>query len=304
MPTTYPAAPPTVNGQTIALDRLMNSPVLIYRLLRTLVQQRLVGDRLLSGRVDLTGSGSVVYEIAESIFTDLPAERVAALMEYPMTTDTPGTPAVASTDKWGLASEVSDEMVARARYDMVIRKLTKLANQIVFQFDALCLSAIGSAVTQTQPATAAWSAAGADPLADILLAAAQVDAKNQGYVVDTVIVKPVGFARLVSASKVIDRAPREGDGSILATGNLIQIAGLSIWKSTNLPTGVDALVADSTALGSVAYENIGGGYQGQAGEVESKVIRKETADGWRIQARKIAVPMVQEPAAAVKLTGV
>lgn len=304
MPTTYPAAPVTINGQTITVDRLVNSPVLVYRILRTLVNQRLVGDKALAGRVDLTGTGSAVYEIAESIFTDLPAERVAALMEYPLTTDTPGTPAVATTDKWGLATEIADEMVARGRMDLVMRKLTKLANQIVFQFDALCLSAIGSAVTQTQPATAAWSAATADPLADILLGAAQIDGRNQGYVVDTVLVKPIGFARLISTSKVIERAPREGEGSILATGNLVKIAGLDIWKSTNLPAGVDAMVIDATALGSVAYENIGGGYDGTPGELESKKFRKEGQDGWRIQARKIAVPMVQEPAAAVKITGV
>jgi hypothetical protein len=46
-------------------------------MLRTLVQQRLVGDKALSGRVDLTGSGSAVYEIAESIFADMQAEIVA-----------------------------------------------------------------------------------------------------------------------------------------------------------------------------------------------------------------------------------
>jgi hypothetical protein len=303
MPTTYPAGPPSINGQSITVDRLTSSPVYIYRLLRTLVQQRLIGDKLLGGRVDLTGSGSVIYEIAETIFADLPAEKVKALMEYPLTTDTPGTPAVASPDKWGLATEISDEMIARNRMDLALRKLIKLANRIVFQFDALALSAIGSAVTQTQAATAAWNTTNADPLADILLAAAQVDTLNQGYVIDTVALTPTLFARLITASKVIDRAPREGDGSILSTGNMVQIAGLDIWKTTNMPPGVSAMVVDSTQLGSIAYENLGGGYQGSPLDVESKNIRKDTQDGWRIQARKVAVPMVQEPAAAVKITG-
>jgi hypothetical protein len=95
---TLPPRPGHHQRPEITVDRLINNPVLIYRLLRTLVQQRLVGDKLLGGRVDLTGSGSVVYEIAESIFADMQAEIVAALMEYPLTTDTPGTiAAVAST---------------------------------------------------------------------------------------------------------------------------------------------------------------------------------------------------------------
>lgn len=304
MTTTYPPAAPTINGQTITADRLINNPVLIYRMLRTLVQQRLVGDKALSGRVDVTGSGSVVYEIAESIFADMPAEIVAALMEYPITTDTPGTPAVAATNKWGLATEIADELVARQRIDLVMRKLIKLANRIVFQFDALALSAISSAVTQTQAATAAWNTTNADPFADILLAAAQVDSLNQGYVVDTALTTPTAWARVVSNAKILDRAPREGNDNVVLTGNLVRIAGVSIWKTTNMPAGVSAMVLDSTQLGSIAYENLGGGYDGSPGDVESKRIRKDANDGWRIQARKVAVPMVQEPGAAVKITGV
>jgi len=301
---TYPPAGPTIDGQKITAHRLMNNPVLIYRVLRGLVEQRLIGDKLLAGRVDLTGSGSVIYEIAEAIFSDLPAERVAALMEYPLTTSTPGTIAVASTDKWGLAEEISDELVARSRIDQIMRKLIKLANRIAFQFDQLTLSAIASAVTQVQPAKATWDNASADPLLDILLGAAQSDSLNQGYTVSVLAVKPVPFARLLAAAKIIERAPREGENGILLTGNLVRVGGLDIWKTTNMPAGVDVLGADPTQLGSIAYENIGGGYEGTPGEVESKTIRDDKRDGWRIQARKIAVPMVQEPGAAFKLSGV
>jgi hypothetical protein len=304
MPTSFPPAGPTISGQNITVNRLVNSPVLVYRLLRTLVQQRLVGDKILSGRVDLTGSGSAVYEIAESIFSDLPPEIVDALAEYPLTTDTPGTIAVASTAKWGLATEISDELIARERMDLVMRKLIKLANKIAFQFDALALSAINSAVTQTQAAVAAWNTGTADPLADVLLAAAQVDTLNQGYVVDTVLLTPTKWANLVSSAKILDRAPREGQDNLVLTGNLVRIAGLDIWKTTNMPSGVNGMVADSTMLGSVAFENLGGGYQGAAGDVESKTIRLEEQDGYKVQARKVAVPMVQEPGAAVKLTGI
>jgi hypothetical protein len=161
MPTFAPS-PATINGQTITVDRLINNPVLIYRMLRTLVQQRLVGDKLLVGRVDLTGSGTAVYEIAESIFADMQATRSST--SWPSTRCPPTRRARSPprTRKWGLATEISDELIARARVqgpDLVVRKLIKLANRIAFQFDALCLSAIASAVTQTQAATAAWNPA-------------------------------------------------------------------------------------------------------------------------------------------------
>lgn len=302
---TYPPAPPTVSGQTITVDRLMNSPVLVYRILRTLVQQRLIADKLLTGRVDMTGSGSAVFEVSESIFSDQQAERIAALQEYPLSGDTAGTVATVASEKWALATEIADEVVARNRMDLVTRKLIKLANRIAFQFDALCLSAIGSAVTQTQAATAAWNTAGADQFLDVLLSGATVDGLNLGYSVDTIVAKPIPWARLVAASKVLDHAPRDTATNPVITGNLVSFAGLSILKSTNLPAGVDVMVVDTSQLGSIAFEELGGGYTGAADEpVQSKKIRKETNDGWRIQARKVAVPMIQEPGAAVKVTGV
>lgn len=304
MPTTYPPAPATVAGQNITVDRLMNSPVVVQRLLRTLVQQRLIGDKLLAGRVDLTGSGSVVFEVAESIFSDFSSERVAALMEYPNTTDQPGTVSTANTDKWALATEVSDEAIARNRIDVVQRKLIKLANRIAFGFDTLVLSAVGSSVTQTQAVASSWTGATPNQFLDILLAVAQADVLNQGYVIDTIVLKPVPFARLISSTPVLAALPRESNGSPILTGNLAQFAGLKFLKSTNLPPSVDAMVLDSTQLGSIAWEELGGGYVGSAQEgVQSKQFRKEANDGWRIQGRLVRVPMIQEPNAAVKLTG-
>lgn len=291
MPTTYPPAPPTIDGQRISVDRLVNNPVLVYRLLRSLVQQRLVGGLILSGRVDLTGSGSAVFEVAESIFSDLPSERVAPLMEYPLTTDTPGVISTVSTDKWALATEISDELIARNRMDLVTRKLLKLANRIAFGFDQLVLSAVASAVTQTQPASAAWNGAGADPFLDAMLAGAIPDSLNQGYTVDTILCTPVYFARLLSAAKVIERAPREAADSMLLTGRMVEIAGLRIVKTTNLPPGVNVMVLDSTQLGSIAYEEIGGGYTGSAADgVQTKTYRKEGNDGVRIQGPPRAGP--------------
>lgn len=304
MANAYPPDPTVVNGQKITVDRLANNPVVVQRLLRTLVQQRLIGDKLLRGRIDLTGSGSLVYEIAESIFTDFSSERVAALMEYPLTTAQPGTVATASTDKWALATELSDEAIARNRLDIAVRNLTKLANRLAFGFDQLVLSAVGSAVTQTQPVSSSWTGATPNQFLDILLAVAQADVLNQGYVIDTIALKPVPFARLISSTPVLAALPREGNGNPVLTGNLAEFAGLTFVKSTNLPPSVDAMVLDSTQLGSIAFEELGGGYQGSAAQgLESKTYRKEGNDGVRIQGRIVRVPVVQEPGAAVKLTG-
>lgn len=301
--TTYPTAP-TLSGQVVSANWLMNNPVVIYRTLRTLVQQRLIGDKLLAGRVDLTGSGSAIFGVSEGIFPKRSAERVAPGGEYLLTDDDPGVPAVASTDKWGLATEVPQELISRNRLDVINRKITKLANQIAFGFDALVLSAIASAVTNTQAASAAWNTASADPFLDMMLGGAVVDTLNQGYDVTVVALSPTYFARAVAAAKIIERMPREGDSTLVVTGRMIQVAGLTFLKSTNLPAGVNVMPADPQALGSIATERLGGaGWQGSPDDVEVLVEPLEGRDGFRVRARKVAVPMVQEPGAAVKITG-
>jgi hypothetical protein len=304
--TTNPT-PASLSGQNITVNWLMNNPVIIYRALRTLAQQRLIANKVLTGTVDLTGSGSAVFGISEGIFPKRAAEKVKPLGEYPLTDDDPGTPALALTDKWGLSTRIPQELIARNRMDVVRRKMRKLVNQVVFGFDALCLSAVGSAVTQTQPASATWATtATADPFLDLMLAAAVPDSLNQGYSVDVIALSPVYFARAVATAKVLQNAPREGTGNIVVTGNMIQLAGLTFLKSTNLPAGVNVMVLDSTVLGSIASERLGGpGWMGapDGDDVEVKVIPLDENDGFRIFCRKVAVPMVQEPGAAAKLTG-
>ncbi|GGM53353.1 hypothetical protein ACFFX1_54945 [Dactylosporangium sucinum] len=303
MPTVAPPNP-TVVGDNITVSRIVNSPVLIQRMLRTLVQQRLVGDKILSGTVDLTGTGAVNYEVSEAIMAASLAERVDDLMEYPESLDGTAVSAMASTEKWALATSISDKLVARNRIDIVNRKLIKLANRIAFGFDALTISAVASAVTQTQAAAAAWSnTSTADPFADITLGASVVDALNQGYEIDTVLATPNRWARLIAAAKVIERAPREGGDTLLLTGRLAQIAGLNVWKTTNMPPGVDVMLLDSRQLGSIGWEDQGGGYLGDPRGVQTKRIRLEENDGWKIQGRRIGVPIVQEPGAAIKITG-
>lgn len=302
---TYSTNPSLSNGQ-ITVDYLMNNPVILYRTLRTLVQQRLVAGRLLTGRVNLTGTGSAVFETSENIFANDDPEIIDQLGEYPLTDTAGAVTNLAASLKRGYASLISDEDVKRNRIDVVNRKLRKLANRLVFSFDAVGLSAIGSAVTQTQAASAAWNVAGADQFLDLLLSGAQVDALNQGYNVDSVVADPIHWARLVaSIAKLFAGAMDYAD--ILKNGTILEIAGLSLMKSTNLPSGVNVMVADSTVLGSIGWEDLGGNYMGDPSDpldIESKRLRMEENDGWKIQVRKTGVPMVQEPNAAVKVTGV
>lgn len=305
--TTFSPTSPTVNGTKVTVDYLVNNPELIQRVLRSLVQKRLIGARFLTGRVDVTGSGAAIFETGESIFANDVAEVIDELAEYPMTDD--GNPALSvfTVDKYGLATDVPDAMIRRNRIDVLARKLVKMANRIVYGFDSRCLSLIASGITQTQAVAAAWNAAGADQLLDVLLAGAVVDGLDEGFEINAIAMKPVAWARLVAATKILDHAPREGASNPILTGKMVSFAGLDIYKTNSMPAGVEVLLADTLQLGSIMWEDQGGGYQGSAGDVDgvqSKVFRLEKQDGVRIQVRKVQEPVLQEPGAGIKLTGV
>jgi hypothetical protein len=211
-------APPgsSLSGSNVTVNWLINNPRVLYRTLRTLVQQRLIGGLLLSGRIDLTGSGSIVFGVSEGIFPRKAAEKVAPGGDYPLTDDDDGIPAFAQTDKWGLSFEVPQELIARNRIDIVRKRMVKLAK-------------------------------------------------------------------------------------------MIQVAGLTFLKTTNMPAGVNVMVVDSTLLGTIATEALGGdGWMGDASnvnDIEVKVEPLPARDGKRVFGRKVAVPLVQEPGAGVKITG-
>src|SRR5437868_1992597 len=148
MPYTYPATAPTISGDTLTISRFLQSPTLVARRLRTLLEQRYIADALLTGRYRVSG-GSIQYETGESIFTTDSPLAVAPGSEYPLTTIGTGTASLAKTVKWGQDGLVTDESISRQQMDPVNRALTKLANQNVKYVDSVALSAIASAVTAT-----------------------------------------------------------------------------------------------------------------------------------------------------------
>lgn len=311
--TNYDFPIPTISGQSITVPWLVNDPRRIYRLLNTLVQKFLIGHKLLRGRVDLTGSGAAIYEISEAIVADLTSATVSPLGEYPLTTVTPGLLAAIKPLKDGLDSIVSDEEIAHNRIDKVMRDLIKIGNTLVTKADGLVLAAIASQVTTTQAASAAWNGASAAPFLDIMLTKAVITGQNKGYNPDTAVMSFVQFAYVVNNAVKLGALPRERADNVLATGNFVQIAGVNILATNNGPT--NPLVLDSTMMGSLAYERLGGGYQGSpvppdanddnptSSGIETKRWRNEEVDGVRYRGRIVRAPMVQEPLSGASITG-
>ncbi|HOW92896.1 MAG TPA: hypothetical protein PLF91_00195 [Mycolicibacterium fallax] len=279
------------------------------RRLRTLAEQRFIADVLLSGRIATT-SGSVLYETGETIYSDRAPQSVAPGAEYPLTPISTGNASLAKTVKWGNDAEVTDEAIARQLFNPVDKALTKLVNQTVKTVDGVAMSAIHSAVTQNTAAIATWTTGSPSILRDIARARGKIDALNQGYDPDYLVVDDATYANLISDASVASLLRRENGDNPVYTGTFPVIDGLTVLRSpsmTNAGTSsAYALVVDSKALGAMVDENLGGpGYVASDGVgIQAKTIREDETDKWRIRCRRVTVPIVQEPAAAWKITGV
>lgn len=305
MPYTYPPAAPTVSGDTLSIHRLLQNPTLIARRLRTLAEQRFISDALLTGRFTAVG-GAIQFEQGESLYTDRTPEQVRPGMEYPLTGLGLGATQIAETQKWGQDVPVTDEAIARLNRNPVDRAFTKLVNQMVKTVDGVALAAVASQVTQSTAAAADWSTATAKQIfLDVGLAKANVLALNEGWMPDTVVIDDINWTYAMGAFVEAGYLPREGPGNPVTTGSFPVVQGLRWLASPNLPTANTALVLDSNQLGGMADENLGGpGYAGALAGVETKSIRDEEKDAYRLRCRRVTVPVVLEPSAAWKITGI
>jgi hypothetical protein len=311
MPYTYPPAAPSISGDTLTISRFLSNPTQLARRLRTLLEQRYISDSLLTGRFQVSG-GAIQYETGETIFSADDPKAVAPGSEYPTTSAATGTASIAKTVKWGQDAIVTDEAIKRQAMDPVNRALQKLVNQNVKYVDTVTLAAIASAVTATAGASAAWSTAGTTAssiLQDVMIAKANIVALNQGYSPDTVVVDDLNWAYAMAKFAAAGYLPRETNGlNPLVTGDFPTIAGMRWLATPNIPTAAVGLVLDSTQLGGMADEDLGGpGYVSASGPntapVQVKTMRDDEEDQWRIRARRVVVPVILEPAAARKITG-
>jgi len=306
MPYTYPVPPANVTGgDTVEIHRLLKSPTLVARRIRTLLEQRYIADFLLQGRFTAQG-GSILYETGEEIFTDDDPEAIAPGGGYPKTQASAGELATAKTTKWGQDIPVMDEAIARLGIDPVNRAFTKLVNRSVRFVDSAALGVIASRITATYNVTGA-GAPGAwtdgDKIVEgVLLAKAAVTSLDESYDPNVIVLKDAQWAKAIARLNAEGLLPREA-GNPLVTGVWPQALGLTWTKSNHTPT-TDPLLVDNTQLGGMADEEIGGpGYVRDGGVgVETKVIRKEETDSYLLRARRVTVPIVLEPNAGIKIT--
>lgn len=313
MPYQFPAAPATLSGDILSINRFLKDPLVVLRALRQLSDQLFISDRILTNQL-WTESGSVTYETNETIFADRAPQPVAPGGQYPITPISTGVASLANTTKWGNDSLFEDEAISRQKFPVVTRGLIKMGNSHVQTIDSIALSAVASAVTQNTAAIASWAGTGATPmiLRDLMRATTSIINLKQGYQPNAVLCGLTTFANIVSDDKLqlllpreypgVESTPvREGLNSALAK----QIGGFTFITSPNLPVTGQAILLDTRLFGAFVDERLDApGYVQDDRGLQIKTMRDDETDGWRVRARRITVPIIQESRAAWAITGV
>jgi hypothetical protein len=305
MPGSYPAGAPTLSGDTLSISRFLQNPTAIRRRLRNFKDLRFVSDQLLTQRLRSSG-GAVLYEQTEPFVSDRTVEAVSAGSEYPFANLPTGTAAVAAVAKWGQKVRLTDEEIERNVYAgaAVDRALQKVVNSIISQVDSVTMSAIGTALADTAT-LGKWDAGTPKILNDILNAKRIIVARNLGYSPDTIVVSDLGYMSMMVDTVISNLWRRETTDNPVYTGEVQQIAGMTVVVTPNLPVATSAYVLDSKALGGMADETDGApGYAVSDLAVQIKSIRLDANDAWDLQGRRKTVPVVQEPGAGQEITGV
>lgn len=298
---TYPVAHPTGALTTEQLHLFLSNRSLIARRVADITKMRFIADYLLQARLDATGGG-IFYETGEPVFSSEDPEAISPLGEFPLVVLDDGTVVSAKTDKWGLDTMVSDEKIARQGRTYVDRGILRVANTIVRFVDSVAMAVIQSKVSSTF-ASDTWDSAGAAVEGILSIQGERADL-GLGIELDTVVLRPTQYAKVIRLL-IDDKAlPRES-GETAIQGNLpVNALGVT-WATTPHFQGANPLLVDRDNLGGMADEKLGGPGYASAGDfgVETKSIRDEDAEGYKLRGRRVTVPVVLEPLAGVQLTG-
>lgn len=296
--TTYPPGPPTVAAGRITVEQFLRQPTRVQRAVEDLTRQRFIADYLYTGG-DAQG-GAVIYDrvLAADLYTTRDVQAIEPGSEFPIVDTGETSPLVAAVTKWGGAAIITYEAVRRDARDVLARQLTKLRNTILRKVDTVAVAAITSDPNiPTAPGIAAWNnPTTGDPITDLEVARSVIDDADMGYTADTVLVNPQSRLRLMGRADIRNALPREStvNNPLLAGNRALQgLLSFNWIVSNRVPVGT-AIVAARQVLGSIRDE-LG---------LYSRTVDQPDQERWLVMAARVTVPVITDPLAAYRITGI
>lgn len=292
--TTYPPAPPTIDGQgRITVEQFLKTPTRVQRVIADMTAQRFLAERIFgTGNAD---GGAVIYDQltgSDNLYTERDVQAIEPGSEFPLTDVGELAPKVAAVSKWGGAGIVTYEAARRDARDVLNRKLTRIRNTIVRKVDTVAIAALNGAPVGGAVGTDWSNTTTRDAIGDIARATNNIDNLDLGYVADTVLINPTQELELFLDKSIRDALPREATTNPIASGKLQGLMGLTWYASNRVPLGT-AYVLASQQAGSLHDEV----------PLYSRVVDQPERERYLIQAARVTVPVITDPLAVYRLTG-
>lgn len=293
MPSMYPPADPTVAGQNITTEQFLRNPERVQRVINDLTAERFIADHIFSSGG--AAGGAVIFDQLSSseLYTERDAQAIEPGSEFPLTDSGEASPKVAAVVKWGAASAFTYEAVRRDSRDTLNRGLTKLRNTLIRKVDTVAMAALEAAPI-LGAAGSDWSnQTSGDIIGDLAVARSAIDDADMGYNADTVLINPAQYVDLMRNEKIRSALPREAAASNpAASGQLTGLMGFTWYVSNRVAAG-SAYVLAAKVAGSIRDEM----------PLYSRTIDQQERERYLVQAARITVPIVTDPEAVYKLTG-
>lgn len=291
-PNQYPFGAPTISGNLVTVDTMLDQPTRITRYLSDLSLQNLFVNRIFSTPGGVTGGGLVYDQLtANELYTGRDVQNVEPGAEFPIVDNTRSTPQFAPVEKFGGKFFITDE--ARDRNDQTSfrNKSNQLANTIVRKVNTKGIAALDAAVTAfSQTATGnSWSAyqpqgssaslPSASPAADFAKAQLAADVSELGVQFNLWIVNPAQMASLHTIYGT-------GLAGLLSDNNITIIP-------TNRVAAGTAYVTEEGMAGELRYEK----------PLSSETWREQGTQRTWVQSDVRPVFAVTNPFSVLKFTG-
>lgn len=289
----HPLGPPTVSGNNITVDTMLNSPTRVTRMIMDLTLQRFVADRIFANAGGVS-AGAVIYDIAQvnELYATRDVEMVAPGTEFPILTSDRQSPAVATVDKWGGKVYVLDEARDRNNSTQLTNQLRQLSNTVVRKINQRAIAILDAAVTAFSRTvtgvswtTASTTAAGTitpatTPARDFGEAARLAEVQEMGVSYGLWLINPNQYAVLVQIY------------GASGLNELLDAMDVDIYVSNRVPAGT-AYVVDGTTAGEMRIEK----------PLGSETWREpETEKTW-VQTSVRPVMYITNPFSILKFTG-
>jgi hypothetical protein len=252
----YPIGSPTISGNSITVDTMLNEPTRITRALADLSLRRMFAQRIFSTPGGVEG-GALLYDVLTSndLFLDSTREvqNVEPGAEFPIVTSSRSAPSIARVEKFGGKFFVTDEARARNDETQVRNGTMRLSNSISKGVDARAIAALDAAVTTySRTATGVnWATANStvassltkniEPGADFAAAQLTADTDELGVQFDLWIVNPAQYAALSKFYGVANLA------------GVLDAYGVEVLSSNRVTAGT-AYAVESGVVGEMRFE--------------------------------------------------